>query len=713
MDLTPGATIDAQVAPGTDGGDAFDELVAMAAALSALPVVAICGVDGDRLRILAARGLDEAMRARLHAPRPMLPAVRPVQHGAPGTGEDAGTGFMLELPVTDAAGARIGMLVVADHQPREGLDAAAKDALARVARIAARLLERPHEAPAGPARAADAAGDTDAVLVFGADGAVRFANAAAEALFAGGVRPGADAAALFPPGLQVDADEAARWLRDGALSPSRGARTAYDLRVADAGGGPRTLEATRCAWLAGEPGGTGLVLRDIAMRRPRRERRRAPAQRDGLTGLPQRAALLADLDEMLAGGNAPLGVALLGLDRFRAINDTLGHAVGDAVLQLAASRLQAALPDGARLARFGGDEFALVFPHSVRAQVDAHIDAVLHALTRPCRVDTHLVHIEASVGVAMADPAVGGGELAARADLALQRAKRAGGHTRRHFEPGMRIEAHHRRLLDIELRRACEAGEFELHYQPQVCLTSGLPTGAEALLRWRHPKRGLLSPDKFIDALADSPVGPVVGRWILERACQDAASWPPVRGRRMMVGVNLFPVQLDAERLPGEVDEALARSGLLPAHLELELTETIALRDDGDTAGALANIRARGISVAYDDFGTGYASLSVLQRLPVDRVKIDRSFVRDVIANRGNAAIVRSILLIARNFDLRVIAEGVETPEQAQLLHELGCQEAQGFLYSPALPPAEFGHWLDARLRQATALRDMEVAGHA
>jgi EAL domain-containing protein (putative c-di-GMP-specific phosphodiesterase class I) len=280
----------------------------------------------------------------------------------------------------------------------------------------------------------------------------------------------------------------------------------------------------------------------------------------------------------------------------------------------------------------------------------------------------------------------------------------------------MRTEAQHRRLLDIELRRACEDGEFELHYQPQICLSTGLPTGAEALLRWRHPQRGLLGPDKFIDALADSPVGPVVGRWILERACQDAATWPLVRGKRLVVGVNLFPVQLDGERLPGEVDHALARSGLTPAHLELELTETIALRDDGDTAGALANLRARGISVAYDDFGTGYASLSVLQRLPVDRVKIDRSFVRDVLANRGDAAIVRSILLIARNFDLKVIAEGVETPEQAQLLHELGCQEAQGFLYSPALPPLEFGRWLQARLQQlqqSPPLQAMAVAGHA
>jgi EAL domain-containing protein (putative c-di-GMP-specific phosphodiesterase class I) len=294
----------------------------------------------------------------------------------------------------------------------------------------------------------------------------------------------------------------------------------------------------------------------------------------------------------------------------------------------------------------------------------------------------------------------------------MQRAKRSGGRQLRHFEPDMRAEAHDRRRLDVELRRACTEGEFELHYQPQVCLLTGRPTGAEALLRWRHPQRGLLSPDKFIEALAMSSVAPAVGRWIIERACEDASAWPQVDNRQLSIGVNLFPVQLDGERLPGEVDYALARSGLRSAHLELELTETIALRDDGIAASALANLRARGIRVAYDDFGTGYASLSVLRRLPVDRVKIDRSFVRDVLANRGDAAIVRSILLIARNFDLRVIAEGVETPAQADLLRELGCHEAQGFLYSPALPACDFAQWVRSRM-ETLALRQAPVAGHA
>ncbi|HEY4556199.1 MAG TPA: bifunctional diguanylate cyclase/phosphodiesterase, partial [Lysobacter sp.] len=418
-----------------------------------------------------------------------------------------------------------------------------------------------------------------------------------------------------------------------------------------------------------------------------------------------RAALLAMLEQNLRQRARPLGVALLGLDHFRAVNDTLGHHVGDAVLQLVACRLQFSLPPNARLSRFGGDEFALLYPSTDQEAIQRHLRAVLLDLSRPCEVDRNLVHIEASIGMAMADlPNLDATELVARADLAMQHAKRNGGRRVSRFEPNMRVEALDRRRLDLELRRACEQEEFELHYQPQIDLVTGQPTGAEALLRWRHPERGLLTPDKFIDALAQSSVNAAVGRWILQRACRDAAGWPSIGGRKLAVGINLFPVQLDDERLLAEVDQALGASGLLPARLELELTETIALRDDGVAASALASLRARGIRVAYDDFGTGYASLSMLQRLPVDRVKIDRSFVRDVLVNRGDAAIVRSILLIARNLDLRVIAEGVETPQQAEMLRDLGCEEAQGFLYSRALHPTDFGQWLAAY---------QQVAGHA
>lgn len=422
-------------------------------------------------------------------------------------------------------------------------------------------------------------------------------------------------------------------------------------------------------------------------------------QRDPLTGLPHRAALLATLSAWHAQA-APLGVALLGLDNFRSVNDTLGYTIGDAVLQVVACRLLSRLPADAYLARFGGDEFALVFPVATADVVETHLRAMLLDLARPCEVDYQRVHLEASIGLAMegepgnsADRA-DASELIARAQLAMHRAKRASGQQLLRFEPGMRTEAIDRRRLDLELRRACRENEFELHYQPQLDLASGRPTGAEALLRWRHPERGLLLPAAFIDALAHSAVAPDVGRWVLQRACRDASAWPEVDGRHLAVGVNLFPVQFDDDNFLGEIDHALAQSGLPPARLELELTETIALRDDGVAEQALMQLRARGVRVAFDDFGTGYASLSMLHRLPVDRVKIDRSFVGNMMESRGDAAIVRSVVLIARNFDLQVIAEGVETSPQAEFLRDIGCDEVQGFMYSKALALPDFGQWL-------------------
>jgi EAL domain-containing protein (putative c-di-GMP-specific phosphodiesterase class I) len=273
----------------------------------------------------------------------------------------------------------------------------------------------------------------------------------------------------------------------------------------------------------------------------------------------------------------------------------------------------------------------------------------------------------------------------------------------------MRTEAIDRRKLDLELRRAERDGEFELHYQPQIELKSGRVAGAEALLRWRHPERGLLMPAAFLDALAISGIATTVGWWILEQACRDATTWPLVDGRPLAVSVNLFPVQFDHEDFLTEVDNALTNSGLAPARLELELTETIALRNDEGCGATLQALRRRGVRVAYDDFGTGYASLSMLHHLAVDRVKIDRGFVRDVMQDRGDAAIVRSILLIARNFDLQVTAEGVESNVQAEFLRALGCNEVQGYLYSPALPALEFDQWL-ARYQQAREVPGSRLA---
>ena len=702
---------------GNRDGDEFDDLACVAAQLLGTSIAFIALSEGQHSRIAAERGLDESSVPRVQAlcraispdtPLLVLPDAAADARFRDDSAAD-GLRFYLGIGLFGSNGAQLGVLGVADRQPRAAVSADALEMLQRLARLAARLIER--RAFERGIRIAEqiAQADFSAIVVSDAAGATTFANAAAQALFGPAIATGEPVRALFPPALQADPVAVARWLGAGAVE-AHDAAAPCELRVRAGDGALRTLEAARCAWGTGEQRAMALVLRDITDSRRAKQRHGRAAQQDPLTGLPNRAAFLATL-ETLRAQPAPLAVALLGLDNFRLVNDTLGHAIGDAVLQVVACRLLARLPEGAQLARFGGDEFALALPAGA---ADAQLRTLQRELARPCEVDHHRVHIEASIGLALdeeGDPASGhpdgeagdheradASELVARAGLAMQHAKRASGPQLRRFVPEMRVAAIDRRKLDLELRRASRDGEFELHYQPQIDLVSGQPIGAEALLRWRHPERGLLLPAAFIDALAHSAVAPAVGRWILQRACRDAAAWPEVGGRRLAVGVNLFPVQFDDENFLAEVDRALALSGLPPAQLELELTETIALRDDGIAEDALLALRARGIRVAYDDFGTGYASLSMLHRLPVDRVKIDRSFVCNVIENRGDEAIVRSIALIARNFDLQVIAEGVETPLQAALLHELGCHEVQGFLYSKALASGDFDRWLAAHV---------------
>ncbi len=706
---------------GDDHGNEFDDLVCMASQLFDAPIALIAVAEGGHFQTVAERGYGKSLVPREHA------ICRAVNHDTPllfvsDAAADArfrddpavacpdGVRFYLGIALFGSTGVQLGVLGVADSRPRTAVPADALAMLHRLARLAARLVERRAFERSNRLAEQIARADFSAVVVVDAAGAVTFANAAAQAVFGPAVAIGQPLDALFPAALQSDPDAVEDWLRgaaDGhAPAPSR------ELHVRDVDGELRTLEAVRCSWLADADSGTSvtaassafaLILRDVTDRRRLLQRRRRADQQDPLTGLPNRATLLAILEGLHAKAT-PLGVALLGLNNFRAVNDTLGHAIGDAVLQVVACRLLAGLPPDAHLARFDGDEFVLVFPNTAADAIDALLRTMLRELARPCEVDHQRVHLEASIGLAMHEATADAGdkdadrvdarELVARAGLAMQHAKRSRGQQLRRFQPDMRAAAIDRRKLDLELRRASRDGEFELHYQPQIDLTSGLPTGAEALLRWRHPERGLLLPIAFIDALAHSAVALAVGRWVLQRACCDAATWPEVAGRRLAVGVNLFPVQFDDEGLLGEVDHALALSGLPPERLELELTETIALNDDGVAEHVLMQLRARGIRVAYDDFGTGFASLSMLHRLPVDRVKIDRSFVRNVMENRGDEAIVRSIALIARNFDLKVIAEGVETTFQAEFLRSLGCQDVQGWLYSKALAPLDFDCWL-------------------
>jgi diguanylate cyclase (GGDEF)-like protein/PAS domain S-box-containing protein len=444
--------------------------------------------------------------------------------------------------------------------------------------------------------------------------------------------------------------------------------------------------------------------RDMTERKAAEEQLRQLAHFDQLTGLPNRVSLRGDIDKILkerAGDPArPMTIAAFDIDGFKDVNDTLGHPIGDRLLQEVARRLTS-VSDGTRVYRLGEDEFVLVLENCGDPLVAAEVvEAALERLTTQFDLDGHRLFIAASVGLAIA-PAHGSNvdDLIANADLALYDAKAAGGRLCRLYVPTLRARAKHRRELDTELRRACAKQEFVLYFQPQVRSSDGAVIGAEALLRWHHPDRGILAPGAFIDALCESAVAIETGRWILATACKTAASWrakglPPIR-----MGVNLFPAQFRNGSLLQDVEYALSESGLPPEALELEITENIALGREEGTLAPLKALRAKGIGIAFDDFGTGYASLSYLTRYPLTRIKIDRSFIQKIGTQsaREDTAIVRSIIVMGRNLGLEVIAEGVETAAQADFLEAQGCHELQGFLFSKPLPADAFEYFLQSR----------------
>jgi diguanylate cyclase (GGDEF)-like protein/PAS domain S-box-containing protein len=441
--------------------------------------------------------------------------------------------------------------------------------------------------------------------------------------------------------------------------------------------------------------------RDMTERKMAEEQLRHLAHYDQLTGLPNRVSLQDDIDKILkerAGDPArAITVAMLDLDGFKDVNDTLGQPIGDRLLQEVARRLTS-VSNEARVYRLGGDEFVLLFDRCGDPLVaNDLVETIQKRLTAQFDLDGHQLFVTATVGLAIAPPHGSNvDDLLANANLALHDAKSSGSRSCRLYVPTLRAQAKHRRELDTELRRACANQEFVLYFQPQVRSSDGAVVGAEALLRWHHPERGILAPGAFIDALCKSAVAVETGRWILMTACKTAASWrakglPPIR-----IGVNLFPVQFRNGSLLRDVEHALSESGLPPEALELEITENIALGREEGTLSSLNALRAKGVGIAFDDFGTGYASLSYLTRYPLTRLKIDRSFIQRIGEQSvvQDTAIVRSIIVMGRNLGLEVIAEGVETTAQADFLGAEGCAELQGFLFSKPVSADAFEHYL-------------------
>ena len=454
----------------------------------------------------------------------------------------------------------------------------------------------------------------------------------------------------------------------------------------------------------GEEPAVMLALMDITERKRAEMRLAFMAHHDGLTGLPNRNLLRQRLDEILAHtrrSGEKVGVLFLGLDNFKGVNDTLGHGIGDKLLRGVARRLRSSLREEDAIARLNSDEFAIIQTGINRPEeVVLLARRLLEAIGEPYLLDGHSVVIGASIGIAMAP---GDGDdserLLKNADMALSRAKNDSRGTFSFFESGMDARAQSRRKIEIDLRAAIQDDMLRPYYQPLIDLKSGRITGVEALVRWPHPERGMISPGEFIPVAEDTGLINALGTQILRRACMEAAAWPD----EVRVAVNLSPLQFRVGNLLSVVIDALKQSGLPAKRLELEITETLLLEKSSQVLATLHALRALGVRISMDDFGTGYSSLSYLRSFPFDKIKIDQSFVRDLGSNRDAQAIVRSIISLGMGLGVTITAEGVETEAELACLRTEGCHEAQGFLFSKARPNDEIIELLQAQSVAAPA----------
>ncbi|MGB6487745.1 MAG: EAL domain-containing protein [Steroidobacteraceae bacterium] len=441
--------------------------------------------------------------------------------------------------------------------------------------------------------------------------------------------------------------------------------------------------------------GAVMVFRDVSMARALSLKMAHLAQHDSLTDLPNRVLLNDRLTQALALAHRKeqrLALLFLDLDRFKSINDSLGHAIGDRLLQSVTERLLTCVRSSDTVSRQGGDEFIILLPE-VTQPADAAVTAekILLALSTPHRIDRQDLHLAASIGiVTYPNDGTEAKTLLKHADLAMYCAKDSGRNTYRFFEPDMNGYTADRQSLESGLHRAIERHEFVLHYQPIVSLDSGELIGVEALIRWRHPQRGLVSPARFVPIAEESGFIAAIGRWVLHEACRQSRAWraaglPPLR-----IAINISTVELRDKGFVESVGAILEEHGLVPQDLELELTETFLMRDSNSTAAVLQSLSKLGVRIALDDFGTGYSSLSHLKRFPIDTLKIDQSFVRNLPTDADDASIVDAVIGMGEGLQIRVVAEGVETREQLAFLRKRGCPEGQGYYFGRPVSAREF-----------------------
>jgi diguanylate cyclase len=439
------------------------------------------------------------------------------------------------------------------------------------------------------------------------------------------------------------------------------------------------------------------------------------ASHDALTGLPNRLLLDDRLAQSVAHADRDgqsFGLAMFDLDRFKMVNDSLGHRAGDELLKEVARRLNSVARSTDTVARVGGDEFVMLLDRIGQSETAEQIARrAVEVLQLPINLGGIDIRTSASIGIALyPQDAKSVDALLANADAAMYCAKQRGRNNIQHFTQGMNSVTQERVKLESDLRAALELQQFELHYQPKVDTHTGAIRGAEALVRWRHPERGLVFPGEFIPMAEDCGLIESIGEWVVREACREARRWQHGSSQPMRVAVNLSAFQFRHGSLVNMIRDALREAGLDPRCLEVEITETALMSDPEESVGILEQISRMGVVVSVDDFGTGYSSMSYLRRFPIDKLKIDRGFIRELLSCPDDLSIVTAIISLAHSLHLKVVAEGVETPEQRELLKNLGCDQYQGYCFSPAVPGAEFAALLQRSRDSSPGLNDEDFA---